>query len=339
MNKVIINNQEFDLDDIPKTDEEIQSVLDSMTNKEKIKIKDKFIERYKKLTNYPVFMHYSFQYLRRAIRVNTLKISVDKLRKRLEGRFNLRQVPWCKEGFWIDHKDGRRDIGNTLEHSLGYYYIQEPASMIPPVVLNPQPGETILDMAASPGSKTTQIAMYMKNKGILVANDYKVSRLKPLGMNIQRMGITNTVLSFGNGERIKGVKFDRILLDAPCSGTGTIRKSLRTLKIWNPNVVRRIHSQQKLMIINAFNLLKPNGILVFSTCTLEPEENEGTVTYLLNEFPNAKLEDINININRSEPFKEFEGMKFHKDIGKTLRIWPQDNDTEGFFVAKIRKLE
>src|SRR3989344_5349695 len=140
-------------------------------NSAEIEFKQKFIDRYSKLTDWEEYKKVSLSFLNRSIRVNTLKISIKELKSRLEKNWNLEQVPWCKEGFWIEHgKKERRDIGNLIEHSLGYFYTQEAASMIPPLALNPKPGEVILDIAASPGSKTTQIAQCMKNEGLLIAN-------------------------------------------------------------------------------------------------------------------------------------------------------------------------
>jgi NOL1/NOP2/sun family putative RNA methylase len=309
-----------------------------MTHPEEVSFKEKFIERYSKLTDFDEFKKYSLMFLRRSIRVNTLKITIDELKKRLEPKWNLAQIPWCKQGFWIEHhQKERRDIGNLEEHSLGYFYTQEAASMIPPLVLEPQPGEMVLDMCAAPGSKSTQIAAMMQNKGLLVLNDYKGMRVAPLGINIQRMGITNEVITLMEGRFFKDFTFDRILVDAPCSGTGTIRKSFKTLRIWNPDMVRRLAGTQKQLIETAFNCLKLGGIMVYSTCTLEPEEDEGVIDFLLNKYPNAYLEDISLPIKRSDAVLEFEGQKYHESIKKCLRIWPQDNDTEGFFVAKIRK--
>ncbi|MDP7179984.1 MAG: RsmB/NOP family class I SAM-dependent RNA methyltransferase [Candidatus Woesearchaeota archaeon] len=304
---------------------------------EKIEFKPKFIEHYKKLTDWELFKKYSLTFLRRSIRVNTLKISIEELKKRMEKTWTLTQVPWCKEGFWIEHHQGRRDIGNTIEHSLGYIYVQEAASMIPPVVLDPKPDETILDMCASPGSKSTQIAQYMNNTGILVTNDYKGIRIAPLGINLQRMGITNNITTLMEGRFFKDFKFDKILVDAPCSGTGTIRKSLKTLRIWNLNVVKRLAGTQKQLIDTAYQNLKDGGTLVYSTCSCEPEENESVVDFLLTKYPKAKLEKIDLPIKKSPPILEFEGKKFNEEIEKCLRIWPQDNDTEGFFVAKVKK--
>ena len=306
---------------------------------EKIEFKEKFVERYKALTNWEEFKKYSLSFLRRSIRVNTIKISIENLKKRLDENWNLEPVPWCKEGFWIEHKEKeRRDIGNLLEHSLGYFYAQEAASMIPPLVLGPKEDEVVLDMAASPGSKTTQIAALMGNKGFLIANDYTTERMKPLSINLQRCGVSNAIITLMQGQWFKEMLFDKILLDAPCSGTGTIRKSLKTLRIWNPVMVKRLAGTQRQLIDTAFKNLKQGGILVYSTCSLEPEENEGVIDFLLNKYENAELEPIKLsNIKKSEPILNFENKKYNDEIKKCLRIWPQDNDTEGFFVAKIRK--
>jgi NOL1/NOP2/sun family putative RNA methylase len=272
--------------------------------------------------------------------VNTLKISVKELKERLEKNWTLEQTPWCKEGFWIEHgKKERRDIGNLMEHTLGYFYLQEAASMMPPVVLDPKPEEIVLDIAASPGSKTTQIAQYMENKGILIANDYTYERMKPLCINLQRCGVTNAIVTLMEGQRFKrsGIEFDRVLVDAPCSGTGTIRKSLKTIGIWNPDMIKRLSITQKQLIETGFNLLKEHGTMVYSTCSLEPEEDESVVDFLINKYENAKLQEIKLNLKRSDAVLEFDGKKYNDEIKKCLRIWPQDNDSEGFFVAKIKK--
>jgi len=304
---------------------------------ENIEIKEKFGERYEKLTDYDEFIKYSKTYLRKSIRINTLKISIDECRKKLSKDWILTQIPWLEEGFWIKHKKGRLDIGNTLEHQLGYIYVQEAASMIPPIVLEPKPGDKVLDMCAAPGSKSSQIGAMMNNKGLLIANDIGL-RINALSFNLQRCGVSNAIVTAMEGRFFKD-KFDKILLDAPCSGTGTIRKSLKTLMSWNPDMVRRLAGTQRQLISTAFENLRKNGILVYSTCTLEPEEDEGIVDFLLNKYKNAKLEEIDVKgLKRSNTILEFNGEKYNPEINKCLRIWPQDNDTEGFFVAKIRKV-
>ncbi len=232
-------------------------------------------------------------------------------------------------------------MGNTVEHALGYYYVQEAASMIPPVVLDPKPGDIILDMAASPGSKASQIAQYMQNEGVVVANDVKGDRLAALGINMQRIGSYNHITTLMQGQQFAktGILFDKVLLDAPCSGTGTIRKSPKTILMWNPDMVRRLAHIQKQLIMTAWQVLKPGGTLVYSTCSTEPEENEGVVSYLLNNVKDAKMLEIDLPIKRSDPILEFDGESYHPEVHNCLRLWPQDNDTEGFFVAGIRKEE
>ncbi len=308
-----------------------------MPNHKEVEFKEEFVKRYSKLTDFEVFKKYCLSFPRRSVRVNTLKISVKEAKKRLEKNWELEQIPWCNEGFWVKHKKGRLDIGNTKEHLLGYIYVQDAASMIPPLVLEPKENEFVLDMCASPGSKTTQIAALMKNKGVLIANDYKGMRIPPLSINLQRAGATNAIITLMEGRYFKNILFDKILVDAPCSGTGTVRKSLKTLRIWNLNMIKRLCATQKQLIETGFNALKPGGCLVYSTCSIEPEENEGVIDFLLDKYDNAKLEEIKIDIRKSKPVLEFEDRKYNKEIKNILRIWPQDNDTEGFFVSKIKK--
>jgi len=296
--------------------------------------KEKFIERYSKLTNFQEFKEASLKQHPKSIRTNTLKITPTKLKQRLK-EFKLKQIPWCKEGFWVEGE--RTDLGNLPEHGLGYFYIQEASSMLPSIALDPKKGDFVLDIAAAPGSKTTHLAALMKNTGLIIANDPDYKRIKALNMNIQRSGITNTIITKMPGRFFKNLNFDKILLDAPCSGTGTIRKSPRTILEWNPNNIKRIAGIQRQLIKTSFENLKKGGTLVYSTCTLEPLENEGIVSHLLENYPNAKLEKINIKIKSSPAILEFEDQKFDPEVKKCLRIWPQDNNTDGFFVAKILK--
>ena len=306
----------------------------------KQRIKPEFKARYKELLgdDYDRFINSSFLFQRESFRINTLKVDksniklvLDSLRK----NFVLEGIPWFNLGFFYSGE--RRDIGNTIEHVLGYIYVQEASSMIPPIVLEPKEEDVVLDIAAAPGSKTTMIAQLMNNKGLIVANDPDYNRIKALAMNVQRTNSLNVVITNKDGLRING-SFSKILVDAPCSGTGTIRKSPKTIDIWNPNVIRRLSKLQKKLLQHAFDMLEKDGVLVYSTCTLEPEEDEGVIDFLLKNNPNADLEDININIKRSTPIMQFNNKYFDDKIEKCLRIWPFDNDTDGFFIAKIRKL-
>jgi NOL1/NOP2/sun family putative RNA methylase len=307
-----------------------------------IKFKPGFIERYSALTDWETFKSYSTSYLNRSLRVNTLKITIPEIKERLAKQgWMLEQVPWCKQGFWAEHNEGRLDLGNTLEHQLGYFYIQEAASMIPPIALDPKPGEIVLDMCAAPGSKTTQIAEMMKNSGVLIANDVSGIRLAPLGVNVQRLGITCVVQTLRDSARLQfPFKFDKILLDAPCSGVGTIRKSLKTIDIWSNKMGSSLSQLQRKLLHVAWPLLRPGGVLIYSTCSTEPEEDEEVVSDFVLKHEDAKIVDIDLpGFKRSKPLLEFQGKTYHPDIAKTLRVWPQDNDTEGFYVAKLKKAE
>ena len=315
--------------------------LEPLPEAEKVSVKPEFEKRYRKLLGerYDEFLKYSLAYINKSIRVNTLKTTIAGVKASLEKQdFALLQIPWCKEGFWV--KGPRTDLGNLQEHLLGHIYIQEAASMLPATVLKPRPGEIVLDMCASPGSKTTQMASLMENKGLLIANDISGMRMKPLGLNLQRSGIMNVVVTVMHGQqfRTRDVEFDKILVDAPCSGTGTIRRSPDTLRIWNPGMIKRLSKTQKSLIEAAFESLKNGGEMVYSTCSTEPEENEEVIDFLLNKYSTATLEKIDLPIVKSDPVLHFENKRYSNEIKKCLRIWPQDNNTEGFFVAKINKV-
>lgn len=309
-----------------------------------LKLKPEFVKRYTELLGqegFDCYEDYSNRYIRKSIRVNTLKISIEDLKKRLENEWILEQVPWCKEGFWIKYRHGTRyDVGNLPEHQLGYIYVQDAASMIPPVVLKPKKNSLVLDMCAAPGSKTSQLAQYMENTGLLVANDFQGKRLSSLGINLQRCGVHNAMISRMDGSRIKkqGDGFDYIFVDAPCSGTGTMRRNPKIAAMWSPGFVKRMVAVQKQLAFKAFEILKPGGIMVYSTCTLEPEEDENIVDLILKKFEDSQILDIDLDIKRSPAILSFDGKDYDPLVEKCLRIYPQDNDSEGFFVAKIRKM-
>ncbi|MBI2671752.1 RsmB/NOP family class I SAM-dependent RNA methyltransferase [Candidatus Woesearchaeota archaeon] len=296
---------------------------------QKLLLKEQFIEKYKRLTDFEEYENIINKFLRKAVRVNTLKTSVQKIKKDLNF-LNLEEIPWCGEGFWVNSE--KRDLGNLTEHKLGYIFVQEAASMIPSVVLDPKPEDLVLDISASPGGKTTHLAQIMKNKGIIIANEKNFDRLAALTNNLNRMGITNTAITLMDGRNIKH-NFDKILLDAPCTSSGTIRgltnNSQFLAKTWNKKRIKSTSGLQKKLILNAYNLLNKNGTLVYSVCSLEPEETEEVIEVLLNNT-DAKIEKpglkIKSNVNSD-----------NKEIKKCIKLWPQFYDTEGFFIAKIRK--
>lgn len=363
----------------------------------------------------------------KSIRCNTLKISPEKLKTKLQEKGWVIKQPWkdypeimVVEGKIVNEKlfehnklatskarsliekcgrDKREklqkqktqdlepgELGRALEHLLGYYYIQELASMLPIIALKPQSEELILDLCAAPGSKTTQSASKMKNTGTILANELSMGRLKILASNIERCGITNTIITKKDGiafcNRLMkynpDFKFDKILLDAPCSGEGTLRSSPKTYIMWNPKTITSLSKLQKQLFKSAFQILKPGGEIIYSTCTHAPEENEAIVDWALKEFKDKieiekiklpiktrqgitewhpKLEKENIEkgfvLNNKRASKASKSnrdsnraggpnkaeKKFNPKVKLACRIYPHDNNTEGFFIAKFKKLK
>ena len=304
-------------------------------------IPKQFRERYNKIAPSPkLFSKIIQEPLKPAIRINTNKISREEIISRLKKQgWQLKQIPFYENAFVIENATDNNRIGLTVEHFMGYFYLQEVVSLSPAVVLAPQNGDLVLDVCAAPGSKTTQMSQLMCNTGLIVANDNDFMRLKPLKYNIEKCGCLNVAITNIDGRVIKG-KFDKILLDAPCSSEGQIRKDWKVLSRWSEDYIKTFSNLQKQLIKHAFEILKPNGTLVYSTCTFAPEENEEVVDYLLKTFENAKLEKIALkDFNFSEGLTEWQGIKFSPEIKKCVRVWPHQNDTGGFFVAKIVKNE
>ncbi|EOD79182.1 Ribosomal RNA small subunit methyltransferase F [Grimontia indica] len=276
--------------------------------------------------------------LRRSLRVNTLKISVeDFLERANEKGWNLSPVPWCDTGFWLDDYDEDNvPLGNTAEHMAGLFYIQEASSMLPVTALleNDITLNRVLDMAAAPGSKTTQIAAALNNEGLLVANEYSASRVKVLHANLLRCGVVNSALTNYDG-RVFGdwlpETFDAILLDAPCSGEGTIRKDADAFSNWSLESVQDIANTQRDLIVSAFHALKPGGTMVYSTCTLNHDENQHICHFIKDTFGDAvefvSLDDL------------FEGAAAACTEEGFLHVFPQIFDSEGFFVARLKKTD
>ncbi len=297
-------------------------------------INPKFVRRYSRIDDSAEFYEYMAKPLRQSIRINTLKADPEEVLERLGERFSLTPVPWCREGFWV--AGGR--VSTTMEHALGLIFVQEAASMIPPVVLEPEPGMLVLDMAASPGAKSTQIAQYMHNLGCLIANDVRIERARILASNLQRCGVLIARVTLRDGRSFSkfAETFDRVLLDAPCSNAGMVRKNYKYLKIWGRRRAKKYSKLQKELILAGYRALKPGGVLVYSTCTLDPLENEEVVDCLLRNT-DAELEEVKLPLKRHPAFLEFEGRSYTSEVHRCLRLHPQDNDTEGFFVAKVVK--
>lgn len=272
--------------------------------------------------------------IKKTIRINTLKIGETELVSRLKKKgIKLKKVPYLDLGY---EYESSISLPSTPEYLQGYFYIQEAASQIPAQELDPKPNDVVLDMAASPGSKTTQMAQMMKNKGVLVAIDIDNQRMNKLKNNLERLSITNTVLFMMDGRKISKLKkqFDKILLDAPCSGNYCIEKDF-LMKRKKKDFQNRSWLQKELLE-EAYKNLKPGGTLVYSTCSLEPEEDELVINWFINKFKDMKLQNLKINIGEEGIINPF-SKELSKEITKTRRFWPQKTGTQGFFIAKLIK--
>ncbi|VVB80425.1 tRNA (cytosine(49)-C(5))-methyltransferase [uncultured archaeon] len=282
------------------------------------------------------------------IRVNTLKISPEDLISRLQKLGWVVEQPYkiWPEVLLIKKESNLKpgDLGKTIEHLLGYYYVQEITSMLPVFVLNPTENDLYLDLCASPGSKTTQAAAIMKNSGSIMANEVSLGRIRILNANLEKCGVSNTMVTRKDGVQFckrwaKEIKrpFDKILTDVPCSGEGTLRKSPRTFDMWNLKYIRALSSVQKKLASEALKLLKVGGEMVYSTCTLSPEEDEFVVDYLKKNF-DIEIMKIELPLKTRPGILEWENEKLDPEIVNCVRVYPQDNNTDGFFLAKIKKL-
>jgi len=299
---------------------------------------EKLYARYESIIpDYENFLQYLRKPLVQSLRVNTLKAKHGQVTALLKD-LRLHQLSFCKEGYSVL---GKYPLGKHIAHNLGLIYVQEVASMIPVIVLDPQPGEFVLDMCAAPGSKTTQIAQMMANQGLLIANEVSRKRIQGLIHNIKRCGLINeAVISLGGQKmyRVFDNYFDRILVDAPCSAEGTIRRSKAVLYHWGIKNIKRMSRIQIGLAVSGFRALRPGGTMVYSTCTIAPEENEMVVSYLLEKFPEAEVMPVKIHDFKVRPgVTRWQGATFDDRVANCARILPQDNDTAPFFVARLTK--
>lgn len=283
----------------------------------------------------------------KSIRVNTLKISPEELINRLKKyNWKLNQIDKKNhpEIIRIESDLTPGEIGKTREHLLGFYYVQEITSMMPIIALNPKPDSIFLDLCASPGSKTTQAASIMKNTGTIIANDVSIGRITILSSNLEKNSVTNTIITRHDGlelakrlEKIK-FKFDCILVDAPCSGEGNIRVSPRTYLEWSEGLLFKLSKKQKKLLQASYDLLDKDGVLIYSTCTHSPEENELVIQNLLDNNKDAIIEKIdNLPIKTRQGITNWNNIKLNPQLKKAVRIYHHDNNMEGFFLCKIKK--
>ena len=262
------------------------------------------------------------------LRVNTLKYDIHSLMNYFkEKNIKFERVPWYKDALIIKNAK-EKDIQKLDIYEKGYIYLQSLSSMVPPIVLNPKPSESVLDVAAAPGSKTTQLAAIMDNKGKILANELDKIRFERLKYNIDSQGATMVETINKRGEVLGTIyeeQFDKVLLDTPCSGEGRfIATSAATYRNWSEKTVKDLVKLQKKLIQSAAKALKPRGELVSSTCTINKHENEEIIEYAINEL-GLKLINIDLEIKDAIRIKE-----------KAIKILPSKT-MEGFFIAKFVK--
>lgn len=268
-----------------------------------------------------------------ALRINTLKGNSEKLFSVLGEK--LSPVPWTSDGYFYPDT---MQPGKSPLHEAGAYYIQEPSAMLPAELLKDLPGECILDLCAAPGGKTTKIAADMKGEGLLVANEIHPKRAAILSSNVERMGIKNAVVTNESSDRLLKKFpefFDRILVDAPCSGEGMFRKDEEARAQWSEENVIKCAVRQKEILDNAAAMLRPGGRLVYSTCTFSPEENEKMIVDFLNAHPEFSVEKTDTPPCISNGRPELSGND--ERAAFTFRIWPHLTEGEGHFAAVLKK--
>jgi NOL1/NOP2/sun family putative RNA methylase len=272
------------------------------------------------------------------LRVNHLKVSPADLEQLLP--FHLEAIPAVRDGFLVAEPAAP---GRHPYHAAGLYYLQEPSAMVPAEVLDPRPGELVLDLAAAPGGKSTQLAARMEGEGLLVANEIHPHRARDLVENIERLGIRHAVVTQEHparlADRLSGI-FDRVLVDAPCSGEGMFRRSAAAREEWTPGLVESCQRRQGLILDSAATMVRPGGWMVYSTCTFSPEENEGVVDGFLRRNRAFDLEDIAMQPGFSRGWAAWEGgHRLEAKLQRTVRLWPHRGPWEGHFVARLRRKE
>ncbi len=296
--------------------------------------KEVYLERYREMLGDELedFLKAIVEWLPTTVRVNTLKTTKREVVERFEGYgWEVKGIEFYDEALIVKHD---KAIGNTLEYYLGYVYGQTLSSMVPPLVLKPKKHEKILDLCAAPGSKTTQMAQLMENTGMIVANDSELKRIVALRDNVQRVGATNVVITQMDGRKFNEKLFDKALADVPCTATGTVMKNFEILKMYNPVASIKISRLQKRLLEAA---IRSADEVVYSTCSLEPEENEAVIDWLLKKYDNVKLKKVRVpGINISPALTEWRNREFSSEVKKCGRIWPHKNQGfEGFFIARL----
>ena len=305
------------------------------------KLPDAFVMRMRQLLGSECDAFFASYEKERALglRVNTMKVPAEVFAWENQETFSLRPVSWCREGFYYEQESRP---GRHPYHEAGVYYIQEPSAMAVVSLLDPKPGERVLDLCAAPGGKTTHIASRLNGKGLLVSNEIHPARAKILSQNVERMGIGNAIVTnedSGSLAEFFPEFFDCMVVDAPCSGEGMFRKDEQARNEWSEANVRLCAERQQEILDNAAKMLKPGGRMVYSTCTFAPEEDEDGIAAFLERHPEFSVvclekDEVPEGLSSGHP----EWSRGHNpELQNTFRIWPHKSEGEGHYLALLRK--
>ncbi|TYL38798.1 SAM-dependent methyltransferase [Natronococcus pandeyae] len=295
------------------------------------------LERYRPIIDdFEAFLAACERPLGNAVRVNTIKSSVERATAALEEEgAEYEQADWNPRVLRLETDSP----GSTWTSFHGFTHGQEEVSAVPPVVLDPEPGERVWDCCAAPGGKATQLAALMDDRGTVVANDNNLGRISALRFNAERLGATSLAVTNDDArnyslERFDFDEFDRTLVDAPCSCEGTIRKNPDALDNWSEGHISSVAGIQKGILRRAIQATREGGTVVYSTCTFAPEENEAVVQHALNR-EDCRVVDFDLGLEHSPGLTEWEDDSYDESLEQAARIYPHQNDTGGFFVAKL----
>ncbi len=296
---------------------------------------------------YPAFAQIYDQPPSAGLRVNTLKLDPEAF-VRLSP-IKLQPIPWTKAGYSLlsNPPDSGPSPGKHPYHAAGLYYLQDPSAMAVAELLSPQPGERVLDLSAAPGGKSTHLASLMKNLGLLVANEISPKRVRALMSNLERWGARNVVIANETPARMANHLdsfFDKVLVDAPCSGEGMFRKETEACTDWSPQMVASCAARQGLILREAARLVRPGGKLIYATCTFSPEEDEGSLVNFLVEHPDFSLVEATQHTGflpgRPEWLEENNpGRTSPLHLDRAVRLWPHRAPGEGHFIGILQRAE
>ena len=296
------------------------------------------LARYDSLVDDPEAFHAACDRpLPSVLRVNGIKATAERVRTAFEEHgVGHESVGWHDGLFRLEEGVSP---GNTWPFVHGWVYGQEEVSAIPALALAPDPGERVLDTCAAPGSKTTQLAALMDDRGLLVANDNDLGRLSALRANAERCGVTNVAVTNRDARNVSlspfdGERFDRALVDVPCSCEGTVRKNPDALENWSLDHVEGIAGVQTAILGRAIEVTRAGGTVVYATCTFAPEENEAVVHHALEEY-DCDVVDFELPIEHAPGVTEWRGETYDDAVRQAKRVYPHHNDTGGFFCAKL----